>query len=247
MLGPFTEANVEFARQEGFTNMILGASPHSELDATTITDEKIEHVKATLSKNQMHVSALQLAQNHISPDATQRAKENNYFLKAIELAGKLGVPYIGTCSGKDTQKSFQAQVDEIVRVYNEKYFAACEKNHVKILWEPWPGGPNIAISPAGFEALFKGFGTVAVRGTAIRSVAPGVADDGPHPDRARVRGQDLRRASQGHRDPLGRAAALRHNPGESRATGGITVCRDSDPSTGRNSSACCRGWGTPAR
>ena len=29
LLGPFTEANVEFARQEGFTNMILGASPRS--------------------------------------------------------------------------------------------------------------------------------------------------------------------------------------------------------------------------
>ena len=159
VLGPFTEANVEFARQEGFTNMILGTGSRSELDAATITDEKIEHVKATLAKNQMHVSALQLAQNHISPDATQRAKENGYFLKAIELAGKLGIPYVGTCSGKDTQKSFQGQVDEIVRVYNDKYFAACEKNHVKILWEPWPGGPNIATCPAGFEALFKGFGS----------------------------------------------------------------------------------------
>jgi sugar phosphate isomerase/epimerase len=159
VLGPFTEANVEFARQEGFTNMILGASPRSELDAATITDEKIEHVKATLAKNQMHVSALQLAQNHISPDADRRAKENGYFLQAIELAGKLGIPYVGTCSGKDTQKSFQGQVDEIVRVYNDKYFAACEKNHVKILWEPWPGGPNIATCPAGFEALFKGFGS----------------------------------------------------------------------------------------
>ena len=79
VLGPFTEANVEFARQEGFTNMILGAGPRSELDAATITDEKIEHVKATLAKNQMHVSALQLAQNHISPDATQRAKRTTIF------------------------------------------------------------------------------------------------------------------------------------------------------------------------
>jgi sugar phosphate isomerase/epimerase len=159
LLGPFTEANVAFAHDEGFTNMILGASPRSSLDASTITDEKIEHVKATVAKYQMHVSALQLAQNHISADPTQRAKENDYFVKAIELAGKLGVPYIGTCSGKDTQKPFQTQVDEIVRVYNEKYFAACEKNHVKILWEGWPGGPNLAVSGAGFEALFKGFGS----------------------------------------------------------------------------------------
>src|SRR5579871_33505 len=164
LLGPFTEANVAFAHEEGFTNMILGASPRSSLDASTITDEKIEHIKATIAKYQMHVSALQLAQNHISADPTQRAKENDYFVKAIELAGKLGVPYIGTCSGKDTQKPFQAQVDEIVRVYNEKYFAACEKNHVKILWEGWPGGPNLAVSGAGFEALFKGFGSASFVG-----------------------------------------------------------------------------------
>jgi sugar phosphate isomerase/epimerase len=158
VLGPFTEANVAFARQEGFTNMILGAEQRSTLDAGTMTDEKIERVKATLAANQMHVSALQLAQNHISGDPAQRAAENSYFVKAIEMAGKLGVPHIGTCSGKDASKPFQAQVDEIVRVYNEKYFAACEKNRVRILWEPWPGGPNLAVSPVGFEALFKGFG-----------------------------------------------------------------------------------------
>jgi sugar phosphate isomerase/epimerase len=68
------------------------------------------------------------------------------------------VPYIGTASGKDPAKPFQQQIDEIVRVYNEKYFAACERAHVRILWEPWPGGPNLATSPVGFEALFKGFG-----------------------------------------------------------------------------------------
>ena len=79
-------------------------------------------------------------------------------MKAIELAGKLGVPYVGTASGKDPDKPLAQQVDEIVRVYNEKYFAACEKYHVRILWEPWPGGPNIATSPAGYEALFKAFG-----------------------------------------------------------------------------------------
>ena len=35
-------------------------------------------------------------------------------------------------------------MDEIVKVYNEKYFPLCEKNKVRILWEPYAGGPNIA-------------------------------------------------------------------------------------------------------
>ena len=44
-------------------------------------------VKATLVANQMHVSAFQVTQNHISADPAQRARENAYFVKAIELAG----------------------------------------------------------------------------------------------------------------------------------------------------------------
>jgi sugar phosphate isomerase/epimerase len=158
VLGPYTPANVEFAKTHGFTNMILGSSRRSTLDASSMTDAQIADVKSTLQKFGMNVSAFQVTQNHINPDPQKRAQENDYFVKAIELAGKLGVPYIGTASGKDPAKPFQEQVDEIVRVYNEKYFPACQQNKVRILWEPWPEGPNIATSPVGFEALFKGFG-----------------------------------------------------------------------------------------
>jgi len=158
VLGPYTRANVEFAKSQGFTNMILGASPRSTLDANAISDAHIHDVKATVEKYEMHVSAFQIDGNHIAPDSQQRARENAYFVKAIDLAGKLKVPYIGTQSGKDPSKPFLQQVDEIVRVYNEKYFAACERNHVRILWEPYPEAPNLATSPVGFEALFKAFG-----------------------------------------------------------------------------------------
>jgi sugar phosphate isomerase/epimerase len=158
ILAKYTEANVDFAVQEGFNNMILSAGPRvQELDVTTLTDEQIGRVKNYLSSKSMHVSALQVGGNHIAPDPAVRAQENSDFVKSIELAGKLGVPYIGTQSGKDPSKPFEAQVDEIVRVYNEKYFAACEEHKVRILWEPWQGGPNIATSPVGFEALFTAF------------------------------------------------------------------------------------------
>jgi sugar phosphate isomerase/epimerase len=158
VLGPYTPANVEFARSAGFTNMILGSSAKSTLDASSLTDTQIQSIKDTLGKAGMNVSAFQITENHIDPDPAKRAKINDYFVKAIELAGKMGVPYIGTASGKDASKSFPQQVDEVVRVYNEKYFAACQRNHVRILWEPWPDGPNIATSPVGYHALFKAFG-----------------------------------------------------------------------------------------
>jgi sugar phosphate isomerase/epimerase len=155
ILGPYTPANVEFATTQGFSNMILDVG--STLKPTSASDAQIENARTILEKAHMHVSALQVTQNHIHPDPNKREQQNANFIKAIELAGKLRVPYIGTASGKDSSKPFQQQVDEIVRVYNEKYFAACERNRVRILWEPWPEGPNLATSPVGFTALFKGF------------------------------------------------------------------------------------------
>jgi sugar phosphate isomerase/epimerase len=157
VLGRYTPDNVAFAKSAGFTNMILDGGPRSTIDANSMTDAKIAEIKSTLEQHQMHVSAFQITVNHIDPDPQKRERINAYFAKAIELAGKLGVPYIGSASGKDASKSFDEQVQDIVRVYNDKYFRACEQNHVRILWEPWPEGPNIATSPVGFSALFKGF------------------------------------------------------------------------------------------
>lgn len=158
VLGPYTPANVEWAHAQGFTNFILSPRPSTVLNPNSITDAQIQEIRSTLDKNQMHVSALQVDGNHIDPDPQRRAKVNAYFQKVIETAGKLGVPYIGTQSGKDPSKPFLDQVDEVKRVYTEKYFPACEKYHVRILWEPYPEAPNLATSPVGFSALFKAFG-----------------------------------------------------------------------------------------
>ena len=67
ILGPFTESNVRFAKEEGFTNMILGATRRSTMDPTMLDDQKIENVKQVLARYGMHVSAFQASQNHIAP------------------------------------------------------------------------------------------------------------------------------------------------------------------------------------
>ena len=114
ILGRYSEANVDFAIQERFNNMILSAGAGAQgLDTTKLTDEGIGRIKSQLSSKGMHVSALQVNANHIAPDPAERERENSNFVKAIQLAGKLGVPYIGTQSGKDVSKTFEAQVDEI--------------------------------------------------------------------------------------------------------------------------------------
>ena len=68
----------------------------------------------------------------------------------------MGIPAIGGQSGTDESKRLPEQVDEIVRVYTEKYFRVARRIRYD-LWEPYAGGPNIATGPVGREALFKAF------------------------------------------------------------------------------------------
>ena len=150
VLARYSEANLEFVRQEGFQSLQLqGIDPGN--------DAEIEKAKAVIKQSGLYVSSLLETQNHIDPDDAKRARANDRFVKMIELTGKMGVPAIGTMSGTIPGKPLKQQVGEIVKVYTEKYFPVCEKYKVKIIWEPWAGGPNIATGPVGWEALFKAF------------------------------------------------------------------------------------------
>jgi sugar phosphate isomerase/epimerase len=148
----FSESNIEFARREGFTSVQLGLDKNLSPGST---DAQIELVRTALKRSNLYLSSLMAGENHIDPDPAQRGRINANFVRTLELAAKLGTPYVATMSGKMPGKSLQEQAREIARVYTENYFPACQKLNVKILWEPWAGGPNIATGPVGYEALFK--------------------------------------------------------------------------------------------
>ena len=154
ILTRYSEANVEFARKEGFTALQLSVGPGLPADAP---DDLIAKVKDNVGRAGLYVSSLMSSENHVAPDAAERAAVNARFARTIEMAGKLGVPFVAGMSGNMPGRRLNDQVDEIVRVYTEKYFPLCEKHNVKIVWETWAGGPNLATGPVGYEALFKGF------------------------------------------------------------------------------------------
>jgi sugar phosphate isomerase/epimerase len=152
VLGNYSEANLEFVKSEGFTSMQLRLEPDG------LDDNAIAAIKDKIRQSGIYISSLAVDGNHIDPDPAKRAHQNQFAAKCIELCGKLGIPNIGGQSGTIRGRPLAEQVDEIVRVYHEKYFPLCEQYHVRILWEPYAGGPNIATGPLGWEALFKAFG-----------------------------------------------------------------------------------------
>lgn len=154
ILTRYSEANVEFARKEGFTSLQFSVGAGLPDNAP---DDLVAKVKDNVSRAGLYVSSLMNSENHVAPDPAQRAAINARFARTIELAGKLGVPFVAGMSGNMPGRRLNEQVDEIVRVYTEQYFPLCEKHKVRIVWEPYAGGPNLATGPVGYEALFKGF------------------------------------------------------------------------------------------
>ena len=154
VLGSYSDANLEFVKAEGFTSMEL------RLDPKKLDDNAIAAIKDKLAKAGIWVSSLDVGGNHIDPDPAKREHQNQHTIECIELCGKLGIPAIGGQSGTIKGQPLAKQVDEIVRVYNERYFKVCEQNKVRILWEPYAGGPNIATGPVGWELSSRRSATV---------------------------------------------------------------------------------------
>jgi sugar phosphate isomerase/epimerase len=152
----YSRANLEFARQEGFTCVQISVDRGGLSE--TFTDEQIAAFKSEMQRSGLMLAALGAPGNHLEPDPAARARFTARYVKILELAGKLGGPYIGGSSGAIPGKPFAAQIPEIVRLYEEKYFPVCEKYKLRILWEPHVNPGNIATSPVGFSALFKAFG-----------------------------------------------------------------------------------------
>jgi sugar phosphate isomerase/epimerase len=161
VLAEYDQANLKFAAEHGFTSIGLFADRGAVLDVTTqLPDTRVEQIRAAIDDSKLYASVLGAYQiNHTAEDPDERTKNNRYFRNVIQLAGKLKIPFVGTGSGKMPGRNLADQVAEIARVYEQQYFSACQENKVRILWEPWAGGPNVATGPIGYEALFKAFGS----------------------------------------------------------------------------------------
>ena len=149
----YSDANLEFVKAEGFTSMQL------RLDPDKLDDAAIAAMKDKIQRSGIYISSLAVDGNHIDPDPAKRAQQNQYdgqVHRAVRQAGN-----------SEHRRAIRHDQGEAARpsrwtrscaFTHEKYFPLCEKHKVRMLWEPYAGGPNIATGPVGWEALFKAFG-----------------------------------------------------------------------------------------
>ncbi len=169
---PFKEV-VHFASTNGFqcieamcwpkggkdTRRYAGVT-HIDVDTLDTEKESIQHV---LQENGIYVSGLGYYPNPLDPNSENASVYIEHIKKLISAAPKLGIPVVNTFIGRDPEKSVDYNLDRFREVWPD-IISLAEKEGVKIGIEncpmlftkdEWPGGKNLAISPAIWDKMFN--------------------------------------------------------------------------------------------
>ena len=119
-------------------------------------------VRDVLDRHGLEISSLAYYPNNLHPDPAERRAANAHLRKVVDAAAKLGVPVVGTFVGRDKTKNVPDNFREFRKVW-PKLVAHAESRGVAIAiencpmifsWDEWPGGTNLAATPAAWDEMF---------------------------------------------------------------------------------------------
>jgi sugar phosphate isomerase/epimerase len=130
---------------------------HIDVDALDV-----DAVHATLERHGVSISSLAYYPNNLHPDDAEREAVNAHLRKVIDAAEALGVGLVGTFIGNDKDRALPANLERFKRIWPPLVSYAGERD-VRIAiencpmifsWDEWPGGNNLAWSPAIWDEMF---------------------------------------------------------------------------------------------
>ena len=160
-----------WAQANGFEALEIACWPSSGGEARRyagvshidVEDFEPKRVRELMRRHGLEISSLAYYPNNLDPDADARAAANAHLRKVVEAAERLEVEVVGTFVGRDQQRSVDENFKDFKKVWPPLVrFAA--QHHVKIAIEncpmifsgdEWPGGRNLAYSPANWRRMFE--------------------------------------------------------------------------------------------
>jgi len=179
-LGLFTAAFPEksldeiasWSSENGFNAIEIACWPISKadrrysgvthIDVTTLTADKAAEILGLLSKYELPISALGFYPNILDPDKKSQDAAINHLKKVILAAELLDVEVVGTFIGKNQLKNNEENLDVFSKIWPDIVHYAGD-HHVKIAiencpmifsYDEWPGGKNIASTPAIWRRMW---------------------------------------------------------------------------------------------
>jgi sugar phosphate isomerase/epimerase len=131
----------------------------SHIDVERLDAGKVRDV---LDRHGLEISSLAYYPNNLHPDPGERRTVNNHLKKVVDAAAALGVPTVGTFVGRDQTKNVPDNFREFRKVW-PRLVSYAERRGVNIAiencpmifsWDEWPGGTNLAATPAVWDEMF---------------------------------------------------------------------------------------------
>lgn len=135
----------------------------SHIDVTSLNDEKISHIKQYCNDRKVKISSLAYYPNPMDGDIEKRQAAIEHLIKVINACALLDVNMVTTFIGRDQFKTIEENLKLFEKIWPSIIKLAEEKD-VRIAFEncpmlftsdQWPGGQNIATSPAIWRKLFN--------------------------------------------------------------------------------------------
>jgi sugar phosphate isomerase/epimerase len=175
LTAPFPQRSLEqvamWAAGEGFQMLEVASWPAaggerrryagtSHIDVARVDSVAVREL---LAKHGLEISSLAYYPNNLHPDPRERRAANTHLRKVIDAAATLDVPIVGTFVGRDKTKNVPDNFREFRKVW-PRLVEHAESRGVKIAiencpmifsWDEWPGGTNLAASPAMWDEMFS--------------------------------------------------------------------------------------------
>ncbi|HWT77579.1 MAG TPA: sugar phosphate isomerase/epimerase, partial [Candidatus Methylomirabilis sp.] len=130
---------------------------------TNLDKARAQEIKDMLDRRSLGISALGYYPNPLHPDLEHRSRVIEHLKKVIVAARLLDVPVVGTFIGKDKDKTVSQNLETFAEVWPPivKFAAehgikiAIENCPMLFSYDEWPGGNNLASSPAIWRQMWE--------------------------------------------------------------------------------------------
>lgn len=135
----------------------------SHINVDDTSDEYVSYIKKYCADKNVEISSLAFYPNTMDSDLEKRQANIDHLLKVINMSALLGVNMVTTFIGRMQDKTVEENLEEFAKVWPPIIKFAEEKG-VKVAIEncpmlftndQWPGGQNIATTPAIWREMFK--------------------------------------------------------------------------------------------
>jgi len=145
---------------EKATRRYAGAS---HIDVSTLDKTKAQEIRKMLDGYNLPISSLGYYPNPLHPEADHRARVLAHLKKVIEGAALLEVPIVGTFIGKDKNKTVPQNLEDYAQAWppivnfarDHGIKIAIENCPMIFSWDEWPGGNNLASTPAIWRRMWE--------------------------------------------------------------------------------------------